>query len=225
MEQAEGITSGFLGLLSPDERVALAERGSRRTVRRGVFLFTEGESSEHVVTVLSGRLKVSSYTADGKEVVLAVRGPGDLLGELSALDGEPRSGSVSALETAEVLVVPSARFRDFLEAHSRVAVLLLRMVVGRLRDADRKRVEFGAYDTTARVARRLLELRDRYGAEVAGGVAIDLPITQEELAGWTGASREAVSKALRELREGGLVETRRRKIVLLDPDGLRARVE
>lgn len=225
MERAEAVETGFLGLLTPSERSALVERGSRRRVRRGVFLFTEGESSEHMVAVVSGRLKVSSYTANGKEVVLAIRGPGDLLGELSALDGEPRSGSVSALEAAEVLVVPSGRFREFLEAHPRVAVLLLQMVVGKLRDADRKRIEFGAFDTVSRVARRLLELQDRYGAEAADGVAIDLRITQEELAGWTGASREAVSKALRELREGGLVETRRRKIVVLDPAGLRDRIQ
>lgn len=225
MERAAGIEEGFLGLLTRDERAALDERGSRRKVRRGTFLFTEGESSEHVIVVLAGRLKVSSFTQEGKEVVLAVRGPGDLLGEFSALDGEPRLGSVAALEPAEVVVVPASRFQEFLELHPRIAVLLLRIVVGKLREAERQRVEFGAYDTVGRVARRLLELVDRYGEHGAPdeGIAIDLPITQEELAGWTGASREAVSKALRELRGRGLVETRRRRIVVLDVEALRRR--
>jgi CRP-like cAMP-binding protein len=112
-------------------------------------------------------------------------------------------------------------FPDFLHEHGRVAVLLMRLIVGRLRDADRKRVEYGAYDTTGRVATRLVELAERYGEPVDGGVRVALPLSQDELAGWTGASREAVSKALRTLRDRGLIETGRLRVVVHDLEELR----
>ena len=122
--------------------------------------------------------------------------PGDLLGELSALDGEPRFATVSALEPIEALIVPSERFTQFLEKHARLAILLLQTMTRRLRESDKKRVEFGAYDTPGRVARRLVELVERYGEPQGPSVRISLSLTQDELAGWTGSSREAVSKAL-----------------------------
>ncbi len=214
---------GFGAALTQEELDNLLRLGVRRNFRRSSFLMTEGEASDHVIVLLAGRAKVSSYTAEGKEVVLAVRGPGDLLGELSAFDGEPRLATVAALEPIEALIVPSERFTHFLEDHPRVAILLLEMLTYRLRDAARKQVEFGAYDTPGRVARRLIELVERYGEGEALGVRISLSLTQDELAGWTGASREAVSKALREFRDRGWVTTGRRSIVVQDVDALRAR--
>lgn len=214
---------GFGAALTSEEMADLTSRGVRRTFRRGAFLMTEGEASDHVIVLLRGRAKVSSYTADGKEVVLAVRGPGDILGELSAFDGEPRLATISALESIEALIVPSERFTRFLEDNSRVAVLLLQMLTHRLRDSARKQVEYGAYDTPGRVARRLIELVERYGASDGPGTRIDLSLTQDEIAGWTGASREAVSKALREFRDRGWITTGRRSIVVLDVEALRNR--
>src|SRR5687768_14538014 len=94
----EGRLEGFAAALTAAELDDLISRGVRRPFRRGAFIMTEGEASDHVVVLLVGRAKVSSYTSDGKEVVLAVRGPGELLGDFSALDGAPRSATVSALE-------------------------------------------------------------------------------------------------------------------------------
>ncbi len=219
----EPVMDNFGAAMSPAEMEDLMSRGVKRPFRRGAFLMTEGEASDHVIFLLSGRAKCSSYTADGKEVVLAVRGPGDLLGEFSALDGGARSASVSALEPMEALILPSERFINFLADHGRLAILLLQTTTRKLRDADRKRVEFGAYDTPGRVARRLLELVDRYGESDGDNVRISLSLTQDELAGWTGSSREAVSKALREFRDRGWVTTGRRQIIVLDVDALRAR--
>lgn len=212
---------GFGSALTSAETEDLVQRGARRRFKRGDFLMTEGEASDHVALLLSGRAKVASHSSDGMEVVLAIRGPGDLLGELSALDGEARSASVTAMEPVEVLLVPSNRFEGFLEDHPRLALLLLRTTTRRLRDADRKRVEFGAYDTPSRVARRLIELVERYGKAGEGGMHITLSLTQDELAGWTGASREAVSKALKQFRDHGWVKTGRRSIVVVDLDAIR----
>jgi CRP-like cAMP-binding protein len=174
-----------------------------------------------VAFLLAGRVKVSFFTAEGAEVVLALRGPGALLGELAALDGQPRSASVTALEPVEALAVSTAEFVDFLQARPGAALVLLRLLSGRLREADRKRVEFGAHHTLGRVAHCLAELAERFGTESARGLRIALPLSQQELAGWTGSSREAVAKALRMLRERGWIATRRREIVIHDLAALR----
>ncbi len=108
-------------------------------------------------------------------------------------------------------------------AHPDVALLFLQMLSRRLRDADRKRVEYGAHDTVGRVRARLVELAERYGEPVDRGIQIGLPLSQEEFAGWTGASREAVGKALQTLREVGWVTTERRRITVLDLEALRRR--
>ena len=218
-----GSPGTFAGTLTPAEWDQLARDGRRRRFPRGSTLFNEGERSDRVVILLAGRVKVSYFTESGKEVVLAVRSTGDILGELSALDGEPRSATATALEPAEALVLTVGQFRDFLCAHPRMALALLEMLSRRLRDADRKRVEFGAHDTVGRVARRLVELADDYGVPDRGGVRITLPLSQEELAGWIGASRKSVSNALRWLRGRGLVESRRRSITIRDMEALRQR--
>jgi CRP-like cAMP-binding protein len=97
------------------------------------------------------------------------------------------------------------------------------MIARRLRDADRKRIEYLAQDTVGRVCSRLVELSDRFGEAEADGMHIELAITQEELAGWTGSSREAVIRALRTLRELGWIETRRRGVTLLEVEQMRGR--
>ncbi|MET8145502.1 Crp/Fnr family transcriptional regulator [Sphaerisporangium sp. NPDC005288] len=211
----------FLSLLTKEEADDLCAAGRKRRWDRGTTVMSEGDTSDWALVLTSGRVKVSSYTAGGTEVVLAIRGPGALLGDMSVISGEPRSGTVTALEPVEGVVVRD--FSGFLNDHGRVAVLLLQLVVGRLRDSDRKRVEYGAFDTTGRVATRLVELAERFGEPANGGVRVALPLSQDELAGWTGASREAVSKALRSLRDRGLIETGRRRVVIYDLEGLRKR--
>ncbi|MBG0819556.1 Crp/Fnr family transcriptional regulator [Planomonospora sp. ID91781] len=211
----------FLSLLTPEEAAGLRTAGRPRRWDRGATLMAEGDASDWVLVLTSGRVKISSHTSSGTEVVLAVRGPGALLGEFSAIDGLPRSATVTALEPVEGIAVRD--FPAFLREHGRVAVLLLQTVTGRVRDADRKRIEYGAFDTAGRVATRLLELAERYGEQAGGAVRVALPLSQDELAGWTGSSREAVSKALRSLRDRGLIETGRRRVIIHDMEGLRRR--
>lgn len=218
-----GSLGSFVGALTPEERDRVVRDGRRRRFPRGSTLFNEGERSDRVVILVSGRVKVSYFTENGREVVLAVRSSGDILGELSALDGEPRSATATALESVEALVLTVGQFRDVLCAHPRMALGLLEMLSRRLRDADRKRVEFGTYDSVGRVARRLVELAEDFGVPDRGGVRITLALSQDELAGWVGASRKAVGNALQFLRGRGLVETRRRSTTIRDVEGLRKR--
>jgi CRP-like cAMP-binding protein len=219
----DDLAIGFLAVLDPDQSKDLERVGVRRRFRRGQALFHQRGSPDRVVILLRGRVKVTRVTDEGKEIVLAIRGPGDLLGELSAIDGEPRSATVEAVEPVEALAISSRDFRSFLIGHPEVSLLLLQMISHRLRDADRVRVEYGAHDTVGRVSARLVELAERYGEPVGGGVRIGLSLSQEELAGWTGASREAVARALRTLRDVGWVATERRRITVLDLEALRRR--
>jgi CRP/FNR family cyclic AMP-dependent transcriptional regulator len=221
---AAGASDRFLDALTPDEVAHLETRGVRRRFPRGTALFHEREVSDRVMLLTHGRVKVASISEDGRESVLAFRGPGEVLGELSAIDGQPRSAGVVAVDPVEALVIPTADFRAFLERSPKAALWLLARLIARLREADRKRAEFGASDTIGRVAARLVELAADYGREQpGGGVLIDLPITQEELASWVGSSREGVNKALHTLRGLRWVETERRAITVLDMDALRKR--
>ncbi|MDQ4124938.1 MAG: Crp/Fnr family transcriptional regulator [Actinomycetota bacterium] len=215
--------AGFLARLSDDEERALFDSGRKRRFETGTTIFHEAEVADRVVMLLKGRAKIATYTEDGKEVMLGVRDPGDLLGEFSALDGKPTSANVVAMEPVEALVLDVAAFKSWLTQHPATALLLLETVLARLRDADRKRVEFSAYDTVARVARRLFELAERFGVETDAGVEIGLPMTQDELAAWTGASRVGVSQALKALRDRGWIETARRSITILDMEALKRR--
>ena len=187
----------------------LARLGTPRRLRAGATLFHEGDRSTEAYVVLSGRLKVSTIASTGKEVLLAVRDPGDLVGELAAIDQRPRLATVTALQPSEVSVIPAELFVEHLAETPSAALSVLRTITGRLRDADHKRAEFGAHDATVRVSRRLLEMADRFGPR-------GLRLTQEELAGWVGASREAVARSLRLLRNAGVVSTGRQVIDVLD---------
>jgi CRP/FNR family cyclic AMP-dependent transcriptional regulator len=211
----------FLAALSTEETAALRAPAMVRSFPRGTALFHERQAADRVLVVLEGCVKLSCVSEGGKEVVLAIRGPGDLLGELAAIDGEPRSATATALEPVEALSLSAGDFRSFLEAHPRVALALLTVLTRRLRDADRKRVEFAAEDTMTRVAARIVELSERFGDKVARGLEIDLPISQEELAGWTGCSRDSVVNALQAMRGLGWIETQRRQILVRDIDALR----
>jgi CRP-like cAMP-binding protein len=216
-----GAEQTFLDWLSEEEVRELRSRAITRSFPRGTTVFHQGEVPGKVVILVEGRVKVSAGTEEGREVVLSFKGPGDLLGEVSAFDGRPRSATVTTLEPTEAMVLPLGDFHSFLEQHPRLSLALLTMVCSRLREADRQRVEFAAYDTCGRVARRLMELADRFGDECAEGVQITLPISQEELANYSASSREAVTKALHLMLDLGWISTQRRQITVREPEALR----
>ncbi len=201
---------------------AAAEFSARATSAvypAGRTLAHTGQVPDHVILLRKGCVKISVMSRSGREVVLAYRGPGELVGELSALDGDPRSATIVAVERVEALVLTHHAFRAFLLDHPEVSLQLLRIISLRLRDSDAKRVELSTLTTISRVATRLVELSDRFGA--ADG-EITLPISQEELAGATGASVESVGRALQTMRTLRCIETRRRRLVVLDRGALEA---
>ena len=217
--QAEGL----LALLDESERAALERRARRTRFDAGTPLLRQGEQGDRVVVLLEGRAKISYVTREGRELVLRFCGPGELVGELAVIDGGPRLSSVLALEPVEALVLAAVDFRALLQSEPAIAWKLLGTLSRRFRDADLKRVEFGASDTVGRVAARLVELADRYGEPTDDGIRISLPLSQDELGAWTGASRAGVAAALRTLRDLDWIDTQRRRITVLDREALAAR--
>jgi CRP/FNR family transcriptional regulator, cyclic AMP receptor protein len=220
---AEQADVGFLDALAPAQAEALRALAAPRRYVAGAPLFHERQPASDVLLIVAGRVKLGCVTDEGREAVLGIRGPGDLIGEMAAIDGSPRLATATALEPVEALALSADAFLAFLERTPGAAMAMVRTLSSRLRDADRKRIGFLAQDTVGRVCSRLVELAERFGHDDEQGVQVDLSITQEELAGWTGSSREAVIKALRSLRELGWVATRRRSVTLLDVGALRRR--
>jgi CRP-like cAMP-binding protein len=213
----------FLALLNEADRQELEAIGRRQTAERGDVLLARGEVGDRVLVVETGRVKVSVTTSSGREVVLTFRGPGSLMGDQSLVDESPRSATVTAVEPVTVLVVAASAFRGYLARHPNVALAMLATLSGRLRESDRRLAEYAAADTLGRICARLVELCEQEGHDESLVVQITLPITQEELAGWTGASIEATAKALRQLRSLGWVATGRRSIEVTDLASLRGR--
>jgi CRP-like cAMP-binding protein len=222
LTQSTGLDStSFLSRLAPEALADLQHRGRHRWWPRGGVLCSQDESSRWVAVLLLGRVKISSLTDSGDEVVLSILGPGALIGELEAIDGKPRPATVSALEPVAALMIPYEDFVAFLRTHEVAARLLMKTLCERIRYAERTCVDHVAHDTAGRLAMRIVELAERYGEPVGGGVSISVALTQDELAGWINASREAVSKGLRALRARGFVETGRRTLLVRDLEALR----
>lgn len=219
-----GRANGFLDLLDDAARAALRQAGTERFYRAGRPVYDEGRTARNLAVLLDGRVKVATTTRDGTNLLLALRGPGDLIGEQSTLVGEERTATVTAIDDVRLLVVPYEDFEALLATHPAMAATLVRTLVARVRESDAHRIEL-EQDADERLARQLIRLAERFGRSTPGGaVRIDLPLTQEELAGLTWASRGSVAEGLRRLRAAGLVETARRQIVVLDLDALRSRV-
>jgi CRP/FNR family transcriptional regulator, cyclic AMP receptor protein len=213
----------FVSLLEPDEWTRVHSLGHVVGFPAGSVLMHEREASDLVMILLEGHVKTTLIGEGGHEALLSLRDPGDVLGELSAIDGQPRIATVTALVAVSALVMPAEVFRRHLETTPRVAVALLVVVTRRFREATLVRSQFGGSDTIARLSARLTELADRYGDRTEDGIVIGLSLSQEELGAWTGASRAGLANALRTLRELRWIETRRRRIVVLDLAALRDR--
>jgi CRP-like cAMP-binding protein len=213
----------FLRQLGAQDAEALMQRLRLRVAARASPILRAGAAVEEVILVLEGRVKLVAAGAGGREVVLAIRGPGELIGEMAVLVGMRRTATAMAVDDVEVGSLSGEEFRAYLTEHSDVSLILIRMLVRRLAEADRDRIDLATHDSIGRVAKRLLELAGDHGVQEAEGRRIDLSLSQDELASWTGATRETVSRALRLMRTLGWIATDRREITVLDPVALRKR--
>jgi CRP-like cAMP-binding protein len=199
----------------------LAERGTTTRRKSGAILFHEGEPASSVYGLVGGRVRIEVNTPTGGRLVLAVKEAGDLVGELGALDGRPRSATAVAMEAVELVQLGVDGFLAALEAQPQHAVALLQRVSRDLRDSVDRTTARASADTTQRLAMLLTDLADRYGEHTGEVVEIDLSLTQDDVAGWIGATREATARSLRTLRDDGCVATARRRISVVDLAALR----
>jgi CRP-like cAMP-binding protein len=214
----------FLAAATPDAVVELTSLGTRRRFPPAAAVFLEGDVAHEALVLLEGSVKISVTARDGKEIILDVVGEGSLVGELSAVDGQNRSATAIALTPIEVLAVPCRTFIELMHRRPALMYELLVSITVRLRSSVRRQLEYGAGDALGRLCVRLLELAADYGHSVTDGrIEFDLPVSQSDLASWTGLSREAVVKALRNLRQLGWIENHGRHIIVNRPDRLRAR--
>ncbi len=214
----------FLARLKHSEREALEAAGRHRTFGVGQILFYEGDDGRDVLILIDGLVKVVMTAASGRQVILGLESAGSILGELSAIDGQPRSASAEAVTPVDVLVLRVEEFRSFLEHHPRVATEMLGVIAARLRATSQRQLEFGAGDAMARLCSCLLVMIERFG-ERLDEPSVTLPVGQQDLAALTGLSREAVVKGLRRLRELGWVDATGREIVVRDLAAVEARAQ
>lgn len=190
--------------------------GTAMRVRSGDIVFREGDRPGAAYAVRSGRVRIEVSTPTGGRLVLGVKEPGDLLGELGALDGSPRSATAVAVDDLELVQASVDDFLRALEEQPGLAVDLLRRLSRDLRRSVGRTTARNSADTTTRLAMLLIDLSDRYGEVSGGGVDIDLALTQDDVAGWIGATREATARSLRTLRDRNCVATGRRRISITD---------
>ncbi|MCU7722670.1 Crp/Fnr family transcriptional regulator [Actinoplanes sp. KI2] len=210
------VPGSLLGGLTETTVQDLLKVARRHSAKSGEKVLSEGEPGGHVEIILRGFCKVSVTTPGGYQALLAIRGPGDLVGELAEFSGQARSATVTASGPVELAAVPHAPFQHFLRTHADVAEQVTRMVGDRLAWANRRRTDNGAYPAEARLARLLAELAGVCGVPEADGVRLVVPLSQGELAGLIGAQAPTVQKGLQELRRQGIVTTGYRRIVIND---------
>ncbi|GAA3884799.1 Crp/Fnr family transcriptional regulator [Streptomyces sedi] len=210
----------FLARLAEPERAELLGLGPRVAYRARTEVLHEHVPSTHVQLVLSGRLMVTAGSPNGYVALLALRRPGDVVGESAALTGQARSATVTTLEAAECVLVGREAFLDFLARHPDAHRKLSALLVERVRAGDRRALELASSGVRERLALLLLDLARAHSEPTDNGLLLTVPLSQQELAGSVGASREAIVRLLAELRRNGVVRTARRRVWLLRPEVL-----
>jgi CRP/FNR family cyclic AMP-dependent transcriptional regulator len=197
----------------PDEQLRmLAAVVTRKSVSRSTTVMASGDPNDSLYIVLSGRLKVLMSDSDGKEVILSILGPGEFFGEMGLIDDSPRSASVTAIEPCELLSIAKRDFKKCLSENFEMSMAVMRGLVRRLREADRKIGSLALLDVYGRVARLLLDMAET----VEGEKIVTKRLPKQDIAKMIGASREMVSRVMKDLQMGGYIEVRGSSIVLRD---------
>ncbi len=194
----------LFAVLDEPELNALAGVMTRRAVPRNRTVLQAGDPTDSLYIILTGRTRVQMSDDEGKEVILASLGPGDFFGEMGLMDEEPRSASVLTTEACEFIVITKDDFKAIFKDNFDLAMVIMRGLVKRLREADRKIESLALLDVYGRVARVLIE-----NSEVIDGhKVVKGKLPRQDIAKMIGASREMVSRVMKGLEVGGYIETR-----------------
>jgi len=192
----------------------------RRAYRKGQVILHQGDQGDSLFVVVSGRVRIYTLSPDGHELSVWICDEGDFFGEMALLNGQPRSASAEAMQPTEVLLLHRQAFRNFLLSNPQAAIHTIETLSLRLRSTTESAEGLMSLSVTQRIARKLLELSERYGVEQDEAVLIDLDLSQEAIATLVGTTRESANRALGSLRDQGIVQVDRVRIQVLDPEKL-----
>src|SRR4051812_15536867 len=212
----------LLADLAPEKLATLAETVELLEVRRRQVVYLPGDPGQSVYFVNGGRVKISKVTRDGKELTLAYRGPGEIFGELALIDGGPREEMAEAVENAIITELDRGEFEKLLQSQGMVGYRLTKVFAQRRREIENKIENLVFKDVNSKLAQLLLRLGTEYGVDDARGTLVALKITHQEMANLIGSTRETVSLTLSQFKRKGLIHTDGRKVILTDPEGLKA---
>ncbi len=208
--------------VSHDTLAKLAEKVELREMRRRQVIYLPGDPGQSVFFINGGRIKISKVTRDGKELTLAYRGPGEIFGELTIVEGGPREEMAEAMESALVTELDRTEFDKVLKAESSVGYKLTKIVTQRRRELENKLEQLVFKDVNAKLAELLLRLAAEHGIEDSRGTLVAIKITHQEMANLIGSTRETVSLTLSQFKKRGLIDNDGRKVILTDREGLKA---
>jgi len=218
--QPNGPARGFWGLLTGDERAVLADLSLTRDFPPGVTMCHEGDPATHLYVLVAGWVKILSVS-DGQERVLALRGNGDVVGELAGEMAGHRTATLQAIDLVHALIVGYERFTAFLDANPGAAHAYRRVMTQRWGDAADLLRRHPLTSGGQRLAALLLELADRHGTVMEGRIDVAMPLSQEELANLAGTSRATVARAFKNWRDRGFVRTGQKHITITNPGSLK----
>jgi CRP/FNR family transcriptional regulator, cyclic AMP receptor protein len=212
--------SAMFKVLEPAEIDAVLAQAAVRRIARNEVILRRGDPSSGANIVVSGRVRIGTISEDGREVTLGVLGAGDVIGEMSVLDGEDASADVTALEDCVLLFIERARFLRLLHGNSDLCLRLMAVLCRRIRRANATVEDMALLDLDARLARLLLRLAQDYGAPAQRGTRIEVKLSQKDLGTLVGSSREKVNKQLREWEAEGVLGKEQGHMVILRAEAL-----
>ena len=215
--------SGIFQGVDPDAAESLAKELEYVEARKGEIIFNEGDPGDSLYIVLSGKIKLGRRAADGRQNLIALTGPSDMIGELSLFDPGPRTATATAVTDARLARLRKTALRPWLTNRPEIAEQLLRVLARRLRRTNDALADLIFTDVPGRVAKALLQMADRFGSRDSDGLRVRHDLTQEELAQLVGASRETVNKALADFVHRGWIQLQGKSVVVLDEERLRRR--
>jgi len=214
----------LIDFLPPVEIRRLADAARNVTFRAGDTIFRKGEDGDSVMLIDSGRVAISTTSADGRKIMLALMGRGEIFGEISVIDGGDRTADAEALEETCVVVIDKFIFVAFLERNPQVCMTLLRLMCGRLRVTDVTVEDIHIFNIRPRLAKRLLSLAEHFGEPGENGINMDLNVPPSQLAKMIGTSREAINSALRHWARKGVIDLAANRLTIRDRSALEAEI-
>ncbi len=216
------VVSPLFQAMRPDELDAIVRLASEKQWPRGATIFQKGDEGSSMVAILSGRVRVSSISTEGREITLSFINAGEVFGEIALLDGKPRSADVVAIEPTHALIVERRVFLPFLKQNEDLFLRMLVVLCERLRQTSLALEEMALFDLPTRLARVLLKLMNDYGRPVPQGIRIDARMSQRDLAALVASSRESVNKQLRQWRADGVLDREAGRIIVFRAEELRS---